>query len=241
MMQFYKQFSTYYDQIFKLKTAKVDFLVNNLEEEGRILDIAAGTGNYALEIAKRGHSVRGLDLSQAMIERAVDKVKDKRLKLEFEVGDMRDLTSIYKEEQFDLIYCIGNSLVHLENNREIKDVLNQIYSLLKPGDQLIIQIVNYDRILREEITSLPTINNKEENVKLIRNYELEDGKINFKTQLITPQGKFKNSVLLYPLQSDELKEIVTELGYAEVDLYGGVNDEDYKPVQSFSLLAVMTK
>ncbi|MBM7624728.1 class I SAM-dependent DNA methyltransferase [Sporohalobacter salinus] len=240
-MNFYKEFSDYYDNIFQTKNNKVEFLVDNVKDKGQILDVATGTGNYAIALGKKGYSVRGLDLSKAMINQALNKIKDKELDVKFKVEDMKNLTNIYKQQNFNLIYCIGNSLVHLENEQEIKDVLNQAYSLLKNKGKLIIQIVNYDRILTKNITSLPTINNEEKQVKLVRNYALEDEKVNFKTKLITPQGQFENSVLLYPLKSGQLREMLNAIGFAEVNLYGDFNYNDYKAYNSFPLIAVAIK
>lgn len=50
--------------------------------EGRILDIATGTGDVAIEMTRRNHhpkSVFGLDFSEPMIRRAQQKVFEKRL------------------------------------------------------------------------------------------------------------------------------------------------------------------
>ena len=240
-MKFYKEFSTYYDHIFQTNTPKVDFLAEQLSKNDRVLDVATGTGNYAIALAQKGYTVYGLDLSAAMIEQAKAKIKDKELNLSFQVGDMREITNIYDQE-FNLIYCIGNSIVHLKNRAEIKQVLQDIYSFLTKKGRLIIQIVNYDRILDKEITSLPTINNEEKDVKLIRNYELKDSnQVDFKTKLITPQGEFENSVPLYPLRAKQLKELTSNIGFEKVTFYGDFNYGTYQPQNSFPLVAVRNK
>ncbi|MGM0502364.1 MAG: class I SAM-dependent methyltransferase [Bacillota bacterium] len=242
-MRFYQQFSTYYDDIFTKKSSKVDFLADKLSaDQNQVLDIATGTGNYAIALAAKGYSVKGLDLSEAMIKQARAKVKNQELDLEFKVADMMEINQIYNSGQFDLIYCIGNSIVHLANQAEIKDVLEQIYELLTKEGTLVIQIVNYDRVLTNNVTSLPTINNYNKGLKLVRNYELVNQKqINFKTKLHTEEGIFENTVPLYPLQSNQLKELVNQIGYAKIDLYGDFNYGEYQPLQSFPLVAVIEK
>ena len=240
-MQFYKEFSTYYDDIFQTSADKVEFLANYAEKNEAILDVATGTGNYAIALAQKNYSVRGLDLSEAMIKQAQTKIKDRELDVEFKVGDMREATAIY-EQEFALIYCIGNSIVHLDNETEIENVFKKFYTLLNKSGQLILQIVNYDRILDKNITSLPTINNQEKNIKLIRNYELKnEQQINFKTKLLTPQGKFENTVPLYPLRANRLKKLAIDAGFNRVDFYGDFNYGDYSPQSSFPLVAVITK
>lgn len=240
-MQFYREFSAYYDHIFQTSSDKVEFLADHAEKDEVILDVAAGTGNYALALAEKNYSVQGLDLSKAMIKQAQAKINDRELDVEFQVGDMRKATAIYNQN-FALIYCIGNSIVHLENEAEIKSVLKDFYTLLSESGEVIIQIVNYDRILDKNVTNLPTIDNQEKKVKLIRNYELVNAEqVNFKTKLITPDGEFENSVPLYPLRSEELQEIVKKIGYTAIDFYGSFNYRDYSPQGSFPLIAVIKK
>jgi len=55
----------------------------------QILDIGCGTGRHAIELSERGYSVKGIDLSQAQINRAIEKSKEKGLSIEFSVADAR--------------------------------------------------------------------------------------------------------------------------------------------------------
>ncbi len=53
----------------------------------RVLDVGTGTGFLALLAAELGHSVRGLDLSPGMIDRARELAGERGLKAKFEVAD----------------------------------------------------------------------------------------------------------------------------------------------------------
>lgn len=240
-MKFYQEFSQYYDAIFQLQEEKVEFLADKVSEDSKILDVATGTGNYALALAEEGYKVEGIDLSAEMIELAREKARAKNVNSKFKIGNMKNLSSIYSQEEFDFIYCLGNSLVHLNGLSEIKQVLQQIHDLLTDDGRLVIQIVNYSRILANQITSLPTISNHQEEVKLIRNYELQGDKVEFEIKLYTPQGQFKNSILLYPLTARELRQVLTETGFGEIKFYGGFNYQSYLPEESFPLVVEASK
>ena len=56
---------------------EVDFIEEELEfdKTKRILDIGCGTGRHAIELAKRGYKVTGIDLSKAQLKRACEKAK----------------------------------------------------------------------------------------------------------------------------------------------------------------------
>ena len=60
----------YREQLYTKDTVtEVDFLVNvlDLEPGHHILDLACGTGRHAVELAKRGHRVTGVDISAGML------------------------------------------------------------------------------------------------------------------------------------------------------------------------------
>ena len=239
-MRFYQEFSDYYDYIFPFKEFKFDFLKDNLEQDQKkILDIATGTGTYALALAKEEYDVIGIDLSDRMIKQAREKAKQEGILVDFRIENMRNIEAI--DNKFDLIYCIGNSLVHLDNLQQIKDVLEQVYSLLQQEGSFVLQIVNYDRILSKNVKQLPTIKNNKAGVTLERNYRKERGKMKFATKLSTSQGTFENSVLLYPLQAKELKDMLESIGFNQIEMYGGFDYSDYKQEESFPLVVVAKK
>lgn len=63
----------YMENIFTKNTlAQVDFLIEELDlTPGQfILDVGCGTGRHAVELAKRGFDVTGVDLSAGMLAQA---------------------------------------------------------------------------------------------------------------------------------------------------------------------------
>ncbi len=63
----------YEDNAFTKNTLpEVDFLIEELAlpQGGSILDVGCGTGRHSIELARRGYSVTGLDLSREMLARA---------------------------------------------------------------------------------------------------------------------------------------------------------------------------
>ena len=79
-----------------------------------ILDLACGTGQHAVELASRGYSVVGYDLSVAMLARAADEAQDRSQKLNFLQGDMREMAF---EEMFDGVYCWSTSFGYFDDEK----------------------------------------------------------------------------------------------------------------------------
>ena len=65
----------YEDNAFTKDTIQeVDFVLEelSLQPGDSILDVGCGTGRHSIELAKRGYTVTGLDLSSEMLVRAAD-------------------------------------------------------------------------------------------------------------------------------------------------------------------------
>ena len=240
-MDFYRDISDYYDYIFPFKEVTYNFLLdsynlssNKGNSECRILDIACGSGIYALNLASNGGQVIATDLDPLMIAQAQAKNKNRINTVTFKVHNMLELDQLEDPSLgFDFVYCIGNSIVHLDTIDEIYSVINSVYELLNFGGTFVIQIINFDRILKEQVNELPTIVNEDEGVTFKREYNHLDHehKIEFSTVLdIETQGmteRYTQSVKLYPLVVNELVKGFEDAGFLEIELFGGFNGIAY--------------
>jgi 2-polyprenyl-3-methyl-5-hydroxy-6-metoxy-1,4-benzoquinol methylase len=106
----------------------------------RILDIGCGTGRHAIELAKRGYNVTGIDLSESQLKRAREKAGEATVNVQFEQGDARTLK--YKKE-FDvaLILCEGGFAL-METDEMNYAILQGAARALKPGGIFIVTTLN---------------------------------------------------------------------------------------------------
>ncbi len=108
---------------------KVVKLVGKINPE-KILDVATGTGDLAINLSKTGASeIIGLDISTGMLEVGKNKVKDKKLDaiINMVKGDSENLP--YQENYFDAI-TVAFGVRNFEN---LEKGLSEIYRVLKPG------------------------------------------------------------------------------------------------------------
>ncbi|QGU96312.1 methyltransferase domain-containing protein [Clostridium bovifaecis] len=240
-MGFYEEFSKHYDVVFPLGEAQLNFIKKRAKDKKRILDLAAGTGNYSIALAKEGYDVVAIDLDSEMVRKIKEKARGKEVKIRAISMDMKEVDKI--EDKFDLIFCIGNSLVHLDSKEEIEEVISKLYNLLNKDGVLIIQIINYDRIIEKNIKGLPTIDRSEKGIRFVRDYEEKDGKILFKTKLIIKSGEevYENCVPLYPLLSRDLDNILRTSGFSSIEIYGGFNEAEYNVDSMVTIISAMKK
>jgi len=221
-LKFYEILATHYDDIFPLSGNTLSFLSEGLEPEAKVLDAACGTGTYAIALAGKGFQTVGVDIDESMVAIAEAKAVMLDADADFIVSDMMDIDLVCTDEM-DMIFCIGNSLVHLRDRKQALDFIKICHGLLKPGGSLILQIVNYDRILDESLTSLPTIEVKEKDITFVRNYKLDPDtmKIEFRSKLRVGSEEAGSSVMLLPLRKSELEDMLESAGFKSIESFGG--------------------
>lgn len=226
----YSTLSKYYDYVFPVGKGQISFFqeIFKSERTSSALDIACGSGSYALEFSSWGLKVVAIDYDHDMIELARNKVRASGLAVEFRQGDMRDLSGL--PDDFDAALCIGNSIVHLLTGEDLLRALQETNRHLRQGGIYVIQTVNYDRILKYRLTSLPKIKNSEQGLTFSRDYNLftDNNLIEFVTQLKIegpegPKTVHQGSVYLRPLTADQLVEALHQAGFIAEHLYGGFN------------------
>jgi SAM-dependent methyltransferase len=102
-----------------------------------ILDLACGTGNTTLPLARRGYRVMGLDLSPAMVAIAREKAAKQGLAVNFFTADMR---SFQLKEPVDLITCFHDGLNYLADYRDLERTFQQVKNNLTPGGMFIFDL-----------------------------------------------------------------------------------------------------
>ncbi|MBN1291758.1 MAG: class I SAM-dependent methyltransferase [Candidatus Latescibacteria bacterium] len=226
-MPLYEDLSAVYDIVFPENKQATQFIAKSLKPKSRLLDLACGTGNYTHALTLKGHTVVGIDLDHNMIHAAKRKYPEESSA--FFVGDMFEIDSIFNGRRFDAVYSIGNSLVHIPDRETVGKLAGKVFDLLNTGGMFIIQIVNYDRIRKYRIDSLPPIERKEEGVRFLRNYAFTDDPdhVFFNTELIYGDKTQENSVWLLALQSGDLKSILKSAGFSGIHLYGGYDGSEH--------------
>jgi SAM-dependent methyltransferase len=104
-----------YDEWFMVPSdteATVGFL-SELAGPGPVLELGIGTGRVALPLAQRGHEVRGVDASEAMVEKLRAKTGGENIPVT--IGDFAELDI---EVKFALVYVVFNTFFALLSQEE---------------------------------------------------------------------------------------------------------------------------
>lgn len=113
------------------------FIQFEIPGTGKLLDLACGEGSFALEMAKKGWVVSGIDQSEEMLRLARRRAADADIHVEFSQQDMRDFSL---PDQFDLVTCWFDSLNYLLRIEDVQSAFARAYAALKPGGWFIFDI-----------------------------------------------------------------------------------------------------
>jgi SAM-dependent methyltransferase len=131
------------DMAWTERTAsEVDRALGILRPEGgeRILDLACGSGRHSLELAGRGFSVVGVDISPELIEIARSEAQAQEAETTFLKADLRELEF---EAEFDIVLNLNDGAIgYLETDEENRRAFETISRSLKPGGRNLVQLPN---------------------------------------------------------------------------------------------------
>ena len=140
-------YARYYDLLYKDKdyAGETDYIQGLMQSyhpnAASVLSLGCGTGRHDMELAQRGFSVSGVDLSQQMIDCAND--EKERLtpkiaqRLSFTCSDIRD---VRLEQKFDVVISLFHVMSYQTSNQDWKKALETARTHLKPGGIFIFDV-----------------------------------------------------------------------------------------------------
>ncbi|MET4387998.1 SAM-dependent methyltransferase [Bradyrhizobium sp. F1.4.3] len=135
-MTVFAEYAPWYDLLYEDKSyaSEVDFVETRLRNHGvasgKVLDLGCGTGLHAIEFARRGWSVAGIDLSHEMIARAKSRAEQAGLGIPFRQGDACDAGP---EHGFDAVVSLFHVASYQNDRERLEQLFRTAHAALKPG------------------------------------------------------------------------------------------------------------
>jgi ubiquinone/menaquinone biosynthesis C-methylase UbiE len=103
-----------------------------------VLEVAPGPGYLAIEMARLGFQVSGLDISRSFVEIASENARQAAVSVDFRQGDAASLP--FQAESFDLVVCQAA----FKNFARPGSTLDEMHRVLRSGGTAVIQDMRRD-------------------------------------------------------------------------------------------------
>ncbi len=108
-------------------------LTEGLPAGARVLEVAPGPGYLAIEMARLGFHVTGLDISRTFVQIGNENAREAGVNIDFRQGDAAIMP--FEGESFDLIVCQAA----FKNFTQPASALDEMYRVLRRGGTVVIQ------------------------------------------------------------------------------------------------------
>lgn len=240
-MSEYDNFARFYDLEYQRYTDDLDFYLNMARRtESPILELACGTGRVLLPLARAGHRVTGLDISQPMLAIAQEKVAAEPPAVQQRISlILADMRRFRIPERFRLAFYAINSFMHLMTRSDQTRSLRCVRRHLADDGLLIVDLFNpdlalfdsnghlfYDRTLTDPKTG--TIITKMVSTRVDRANQVNY--ITFFYDELGPENQVQRTVATISqryLYRYEMEYLLERCGFALEHLYGSYDLDEF--------------
>ncbi|SFR16357.1 Methyltransferase domain-containing protein [Lentzea waywayandensis] len=207
-------------------SAEVDFLVG-LGAGPRVLDAPCGSGRHSIELARRGYTVTGIDISDEAIAHA----RVLAPSLDWRQGDLASLGSFGVTA--DLAVCMGNSfgyLDHAGSQRFLRDL----------GAAAPVLVIDYGCAAEALLPSLPgEIRMSAGGVDMVavNTYDVATARLLIDFTFTDGERTQQSACVQHVYTAGELTRMLNDAGFSSVELFGDTDGGAFE-VGSHRLLAV---
>ncbi len=224
-----------------------DFIESELKHDKslHIIDIGCGTGRHSIELAKRGYSVTGIDLSESLLTKAREKAKNNGLSIDFLKHDARNLPF---NKQFDvaIMMCEGGFPL-METDEMNYEILKNIAQALKDKSKFIFTTLNGLFPVFHSIEAFCAENTDEGNATYHNNtFDVMTFRDYNTTKVVDDNGNEKelecNERYYIP---SEITWLLKTLGFTKIEIFGATlgafSRNDTLKTNDFEMLVIAEK
>lgn len=242
-MEFIQNLVEYYDELYATTEKQEQFfktISQTYSAPLKMLQIGSGSGSFAIEAAKQGFDVTGIEMSQALLDSASLKRRNQLLSLRFFKLSTVEMTKFLGKSFYNILICLNNRLCFLREKSLMPQFFADAKSLLSENGTLVLQLLNYEFFKASGSQPAPR---KSIRASLLSKLTFaENEKTLLSQQIETGNGKILPIVeneQIYPLTKEELCEFAKEAGFSTIKLYSDFSGTELTP-DSEEIIAVIS-
>jgi len=194
----------------------------------RALDLCCGMGRITTELARRGFTMTGVDITESLLETAREDALYEGLDIEYVQADAR---SFVRPGFFDTAVNLYISFGYFENPEDDLLLARNVHESLKPGGSFIVETLGKEIAARDFI---PGEWFERAGYTVLTEYEALDSWAALKNRwILIPNAERPNGTRIEKTftqrlyAATELRALLLKAGFAGVELYGGWDEREY--------------
>lgn len=186
----------------------------------KAIDLCCGNGRHARWLARKGVDVTGIDLSPALLKKAIELTNG--LAVQYQRGDIRNV-QIRKE--YDLAFNLFTSFGYFPDDEENELIFQQAASALKPGGWFVFDYLNPEYIKQHIVPRDETV---KDGLKIYQERSIQDEFVVKRISIVEGDStrRYMEKVKMY--QERQLRSMMEAHGLQIHAFYG---DYDASPFQ----------
>jgi SAM-dependent methyltransferase len=225
-------------------TQDIEFYREHCTQGSKVLELGCGTGRISNALAASGYQMTGLDLSIAMLRRAMNNSPYPPPYI------CMDMSNMALRETFDHILIPYNTLNLLRAPDRIKNCLQQTRHYLKPDGSLLLQLYIPDKELRakkgQRLFQFQMLSLKKDQGKLIKEtlYSYNNAtqeirmeeRYRFRPRNNKTRKNFKHTLHLAGFSASQWVQTIQNCGFRNLTLSGDYNSRPFHEGNDSTLL-----
>jgi len=242
--EFYDSFAEDYNSMIPLEKqveSKTDFFKRIIDDDTKsAADLGAGSGADSIALAKLDLNVTAFEPSSEMVTQAKQNFTNQNVKVDIHKKRIMEIDNSF-HNSFDLVVSLGNTFANI-NKEDIEGSVVKVLDLLKENGKVIIQILNYDKVLKERkrIVNITESDKKQ----FIRFYDFCGSNVYFNL-LSFFKNDFANRQLIateiFPYTKSFLEELFVKNGADKIEFYGDMKMSEFDSFSSNNLIIIVRK
>lgn len=187
------------------------------------LDVACGTGNVTVRLAKHFKDIYAVDLSEDMLREAFNKLKENRIKGKIICQDM---TEMQLNRKFDLITSVLDSTNYITDEDDLEKYFSSVKEHLKDDGIFIFDVNSYYKL--SEILGNNIYTYSEEDVFYTWENVFEDDMVSMFLTFFVKQGelyeRFEEEHFERAYREEELERALSNCGLEIINKFDGYSN-----------------